>query len=781
MDAGELIHKSIRGHYAAGAAEFEKTGRDFYGQELATHFGLCEAYLRAKKFDAFFDCYKLYEKRLGENEWKHKPRIVYNFAFNRPYGNALAREKLARAYLALGDNLKALEIASQSLAVTGEINPPVIDGWVHWSIEEVLKYESIDLVGVVALANANLGRTDDALNTINRLKAIDTSGVYTGMWDFKKRMWIAKAYYSLKDYPQALGILEDDSGATGYHVLMKSASVLMAINPVFWPAFATDPVGMDLQALQFINEAEKLVFHYDLLLKNDRLEDAEKGYREILEKPSIEGFSSLIYGSYHGLGKIAVKRGNLAAGIDQFKKAIEIIEAQRSSINIEKYKIGFVADKQDVYNDLVGTLVKTGRFAEAFDYAERGKSRALVDLLASKKSFSGLSDPVEIKRLLAELDTLEKESLTLARAEGTEGHRGLAAVQHSIANQAPELASLVTVSTLKNEDVKTLLRDDEALVEYYYQGQGPVYVFAVDKEKVEAFVIDLEGLEGEIQQFRRVIKDLHSQAWTVPASKLYSQLIAPVQKAIQGKRHLTIVPHGAMHYLPFNALRADDGKVLIEKYTLRTLPSVSVLKFLNKEMAASKSLLVLGNPDRNDPTMDLAGAEAEARGISTLWPDAKVIMRKNATESLLKNAGGTFKYLHIASHGQFNPDEPLESRLLLAPDPLNDGDLTVAEIYDLHLNADMVVLSACQTNLGKVRTGDDVIGLTRGFLFAGAKSIVGSLWMVPDEPTKDLMTTFYKELQSHDVRSAMQRAQLTVKAKYNHPQAWAAFQLVGGV
>ena len=126
------------GHYAKGAIEFEKTGKDYYAQEPATHFGLCEAYLRAKKFDAFFDCYKLYEKRIAENEGKHKPRIVYGFNFNAPYGKALAREKLARAYLALGDNAKALETASKALAVTEKINEPVIDGWVHWSIEEVL-------------------------------------------------------------------------------------------------------------------------------------------------------------------------------------------------------------------------------------------------------------------------------------------------------------------------------------------------------------------------------------------------------------------------------------------------------------------------------------------------------------------------------------------------------------------------------------------------------------------------------------------------------------------
>jgi CHAT domain-containing protein len=118
--------------------------------------------------------------------------------------------------------------------------------------------------------------------------------------------------------------------------------------------------------------------------------------------------------------------------------------------------------------------------------------------------------------------------------------------------------------------------------------------------------------------------------------------------------------------------------------------------------------------------------------------------------------------------------------MLLAADNENDGSLTVSEIYDLKLNADMVVLSACQTALGDVKNGDDVVGLNRGFLYAGAKSIVGSLWEVPDNPTKDLMVGLYTNLKSMGLREAMRKAQLSALKKYKHPFNWAAFQVTGG-
>jgi CHAT domain-containing protein len=158
-----------------------------------------------------------------------------------------------------------------------------------------------------------------------------------------------------------------------------------------------------------------------------------------------------------------------------------------------------------------------------------------------------------------------------------------------------------------------------------------------------------------------------------------------------------------------------------------------------------------------------------------------LLIGQQATESELKTSGILYRRLHIASHGQFKPQDPLSSRLLLSKDKINDGDLTVRELYNLRLDSDMVVLSACETGLGKISNGDDVIGLNRGFLYSGAKSIISSLWVVEDQATMTLMTTLYKNLdQKHDKGESLRLAQLYVKENINnHPFFWGAFQLTG--
>lgn len=158
-----------------------------------------------------------------------------------------------------------------------------------------------------------------------------------------------------------------------------------------------------------------------------------------------------------------------------------------------------------------------------------------------------------------------------------------------------------------------------------------------------------------------------------------------------------------------------------------------------------------------------------------------MLVRSDATESFVKASGGRYRMLHFATHGVFDPANPLGSSLLLAKDKDNDGRLTVAELYRLHLDADLVTLSACETALGSVAGGDDVVGFTRGLLYAGADSIVSSLWKVDDQSTRDLMVAFYSNLGGMDKAEALRQAQLTVRRAHPHPYFWAAFMLTGHI
>ncbi|MBI2544138.1 MAG: CHAT domain-containing protein, partial [Candidatus Rokubacteria bacterium] len=184
------------------------------------------------------------------------------------------------------------------------------------------------------------------------------------------------------------------------------------------------------------------------------------------------------------------------------------------------------------------------------------------------------------------------------------------------------------------------------------------------------------------------------------------------------------MPHDVLHYLPFSVLRSPEGRWLVEEYTLATLPSASVLKYLQgKGQGAGDRVLALGNPDLG-PALALRWAEREARAVGERYPGATVLLRQDATEARTKTLSGEVGLLHFATHGELNEQDPLASALLLVPDGPEDGRLEVREIFALDLQARLVVLSACETGLGKLSRGDELVGLQRAFLYAGTPAVV---------------------------------------------------------
>jgi CHAT domain-containing protein len=255
-------------------------------------------------------------------------------------------------------------------------------------------------------------------------------------------------------------------------------------------------------------------------------------------------------------------------------------------------------------------------------------------------------------------------------------------------------------------------------------------------------------------------------------------LIQPLLREIRGDR-LTISPHGSLHYLPFGALQ-DGDQYLLDRFSLRITPSASALAYFRSDrLSKPGKLLALGNPDLGDPRYDLPNAQIEAVNVAAMFPGSRALVRADASKSAIKDLGSSFSILHFATHGKFDTDAPLSSGLYLAKGAEPDGVLTVSDLYSLRWDVDLVTLSACETGLGKVANGDDVIGLTRGFLYAGARSIVASLWEVDDAATEELMLSFYRNLEGHNKREALRLAQIETRAKHPQPVFWAAFQITG--
>ena len=261
---------------------------------------------------------------------------------------------------------------------------------------------------------------------------------------------------------------------------------------------------------------------------------------------------------------------------------------------------------------------------------------------------------------------------------------------------------------------------------------------------------------------------------------LYDLLIKPV-KPYLNKQRVIIIPHGVLHYLPFAALE-NNGRYLIEDYALTYLPSATVYKFCkDKAKKLDGKLLAFGNPDLGDPGLDIPFALTEAKAIGKLYSASKVLSKDAASEAAFKTLSPAYDILHLASHGVFNADNPMESALLLSSGGKEDGRLTMSEIFDLDINAGLVTLSACSTGMSRIRSGDEMMGLPRAFIYAGVPSIAATLWNINDEATAILMTLFYKNLKTQSKSQALRMAQLDLlkKINYKKPYYWAAFYLIG--
>jgi CHAT domain-containing protein len=221
---------------------------------------------------------------------------------------------------------------------------------------------------------------------------------------------------------------------------------------------------------------------------------------------------------------------------------------------------------------------------------------------------------------------------------------------------------------------------------------------------------------------------------------------------------------------------------LIEKYQIGYIPSATALKYVfAKRKEKSAILLALGNPELNTPHMQLPFAEEEVQGLKVIYPAARLLIGEDATEANFKKHAGAHDIVHVASHGEFNSGTPLLSCLRLSAGNGEDGRLETREIFGLNLDAYLVTLSACNTAIGKLTKGDDVVGLTRAFIFAGTPSILGTIWSVNDESTSIFMYHFYDNLKNMDKLKSLQKAQIAMirSEKYNNPFHWAGFQLIG--
>jgi len=560
--------------------------------------------------------------------------------------------------------------------------------------------------------------------------------------------------------------------------------------------------------------------------ERDETEKAAKAYEQGLAITEGLDDPELRWELYFGQGRLNEINGDPERAYYSYRAAISDIEDIRSKGAIEEFKSGIMHSRFEVYEAIVSVLVQMGRAEEAFEYSERARARSLLDKIGNAAIGTGEGASRELiekeRSLRAKIKALRflisaQDDVSNSDIRGTAVkkyrknlHNMQLEYQRTLIDlklQNPEYSSLVTIEPFPLNVIQPLLDEKSVLLEYFIS-DNKILIFVLSTQKLNVLMVPegRKSLRGKILLFRgSAVQNMNEQKsaeshWMKPMQGLYTLLIKPVhsQGLLSGKNHLIIAPQGLLHYIPFHALisRIDTSArqlaqphFLVEDYLISYTPSASVLKYCckNKATHIDKPLLLAPKP------AILPFSEQEVAQIANeLGSGAEYWLGENATETLLKKQCRNYSLLHFATTARFNKVNPLFSRLDLAPSETDDGSLDVFETFGLNLmNANLVTLSACETALGSGYTsrlpqGDDLVSLTRAFLYAGTPSVIASLWEVYDTSTALFMHRFYQHLKTSNKVEALALTQRDMIGKhlsgdndYTHPYFWAPFVLIG--
>ncbi len=559
-----------------------------------------------------------------------------------------------------------------------------------------------------------------------------------------------------------------------------------------------------------LEQAQSLLIAAEAALELDDIASALKFITPVEQFSREHDLPLLAYQTARLRGQAAASQGNFDQARAEYEEAIHQLERLRGRLMLE-FRSDFLLDKENLYEDLVETCLELGQPEDALAYAERAKSRALLELLAFRVDLGVQARAPEDEPLVTELTRLRAERDNLYRRQAAydaapqrdAGQKQLQQHALTLEKQITDLwhrllirnadyARDASLWQVRAESVQPHLDEGTVLVEYFTI-RDQLVAFLVTRDAVWSHPVC-----GQISQVKKLLQHIWLNLRSVPRSnpaqisrltqniqgvlaKLYASVWQPLADDLAGVEKIIIVPHGPLHYLPFPALY-HQGQYLLEQHVLSYLPNASLLSYIQPPQVTDVRLTALCHSydGRLPHTYD------EAQTIANLW-QGQVFAEEEATLAHLRQQITHSDVLHLAVHADFRPDNPLFSGLALA-----DGWLTTLDIFNLKMNAALVTLSACQTGRSAIGGGDELLGLMRAFLSAGAASLVLSLWAVEDRSTARLMEMFYQELYAGQSKAvALRQAQMNIlqgnmdlpdretAVLYQHPYFWAPFYLVG--
>ena len=512
---------------------------------------------------------------------------------------------------------------------------------------------------------------------------------------------------------------------------------------------------------------------------------------------------SLLYQAECLMGEIQRADGNDDNAYRSYGRARVAVERLRGSLRGEKLKLAFFQNKLEVYENLVDLcLRRSSGSEEAFAYIEQAKSRTLMDLLSQSvhvpvavdtgqselvRSIRNFREELNWYYNLIEREQLRPEERSQERIKQLEQQARLReadltrALKEATIAEANEAGVQIAV-TSSLEEVRAALPADAVLVEYFaVQDRTLACVLTRNQLTICPVTVRsrvqkiLQLLQFQMAKFR--LDPEYVTAFSEPLlhsteahlRSLFQELLAPIRHLLDA-RHLIFAPHGLLHHVPFHALH-DGEAYLVERHSISYAPSASVYAACQaKPGKAFGDSLILGIPDPQTPSI-----RTEVEALSKILPHARLFIGENATEDVLRTYGRQSRRIHIATHGYFRQDNPMFSSIRLG-----GSHLSLYDLYHLQLPAELIVLSGCTTGLNVVTPGDELMGLVRGLLQAGAHSLILSLWDVHDKSTTEFMIELYRRLQSGlATADAMQVTMLELRKSYPHPYHWAPFSLIG--
>jgi len=680
---------------------------------------------------------------------------------------------------------KVLEMATEYGMPDVKVLALNTSGLIWWALGNNKK-AMWELNHALTIADENKIRRDEIATTYNNIGLVfRETGQYQNALDaFDKALSIDREIKS--------------RWAIAYDLRNKGLTLLRMGNAEQSLPLFKEAVSISHEIGNRVNEAKARLGLGMAFAETGNVNESEKAFDSALRLAREMSLSETTWRALYGLAQLKLTGQTSDKGDEAetlLKQAVDEIEGMRADLKIDKLKESFVANKLAVYQSLVKHLADKGRVEEAFEIAERSRARNFIDLLGNQQ-ISMKTDKEnslfqrqaflrkeidQAKRLLSGSKNEEEKDVYGKRLKRLANDYD--DLMLDIQAENPQLASFVSVVPLEAESFIADLDEGVVLLAYYIL-PDELFCWVVSSESEKRGIqlvrtpIKTESFQLEILDFRRRIQNL--EPLKEQSERLYDKLIRDVAPLLGKEKKLGIIPHGPLHYLSFATLY-NGTRYLVDDFSIFYLPSASIYSYTKTRRTASKNtkVLAIGNPDLGTEALDLPFAEHEVESIRWNFPDITVLTGEKASESWVTENISKYGIIHLATHGEFDEINPLFSAIMLSKGENVDGNLETSEVFGLNIRADMVVLSACQTGLGRVTEGDDVIGLNRAFFYAGTHTIVSSLWRVSDVSTAVLTKAFYRRYRNHDKADSLRLAVLHVKNRYPHPGYWGAFTLSG--